>query len=541
MASTHRTATFCAARPLLALALVAGGVVAPGVPAHAAGATPGCDLAAAAGTPADPYLVASQGDLAEIDDCGLDKSYRQTASFAISGAWDPIGDLANHFSGVYDGDGFTVTFSTVSISTGGAGIFDFVAGATIRDLTIAGSLENTAANGSTGAVASQVTGTTADTLLVEDVTVTASITGSSITGGILGLAKQNNATPPGITLRRIVVEGDVSGKYATGGIFGSVRSEAFLIDDSEVSGTVTSTVAHSASAEAAMGGFIGEYGSIGTIQDSLFLGSIVAEASLVGGFVGTFREGPRVPGAALTIRDSSLMGTGTFQTTSPVRHWGGAVGYLAYTDYGRGPYDPAGTLTLINVGIRTPFSVGSDGNPLIGQDVNCLVGIDPVYYPGAAVTITSSAARGFSIGGVATDCGGRWDEVAASTVALMCEPDPVEVGGTVTCTVSGADADFDFIWEAGEGASARRGVVTTDARGRGTFTFVALRDELGRFIGVELVAWGITSGVNVVGRTPGAIPAGSGPAWPAVALAASLLGAVLAVPLVRRRRTGAAG
>jgi hypothetical protein len=123
------------------------------------------------------------------------------------------------------------------------------------------------------------------------------------------------------------------------------------------------------------------------------------------------------------------------------------------------------------------------------------------------------------------------------TLALTCTPDPVAVGGTVTCDVTGGDASIDILWRAACDAPFDGRGVTLDDQGRGTFTFVAPAGSAGCTIDVELVSWNVATTVRVVGTVvPTGIPAG--PQLSATTVAPALLSllALLAVtvPLVRR-------
>ena len=126
---------------------------------------------------------------------------------------------------------------------------------------------------------------------------------------------------------------------------------------------------------------------------------------------------------------------------------------------------------------------------------------------------------GFSAGtGGATNVHEIWDlqivladpdvqQVAAAAASavpagpdLACVPDPVAPGAEVTCTVTSGPAEGDILWRAaiGERVVGTRGV-TLGADGTGTFAFRAPSDAAGATIGVELVDWGVTDDVGVVG------------------------------------------
>lgn len=79
--------------------------------------------------------------------------------------------------------------------------------------------------------------------------------------------------------------------------------------------------------------------------------------------------------------------------------------------------------------------------------------------------------------------------VAADTPTVTCGPDAPRAGAPLTCTVSGAPADFDFLWRAAHNPVFAEGVVTTGADGTGTLAFTVPTGATGDLLTVELVAW----------------------------------------------------
>ena len=121
---------------------------------------------------------------------------------------------------------------------------------------------------------------------------------------------------------------------------------------------------------------------------------------------------------------------------------------------------------------------------------------------------------------------------ATSDLTLDCTPDPVQAGATVTCDVAGGDPGIAILWRAlRDGTSAEQGV-TLDEDGRGRFTFTAPADAHGRTLTVELVDWGVTDTVGVVGTVPSGVRAGEGADATTVTLRVGLLGLVVLVGLV---------
>jgi hypothetical protein len=105
---------------------------------------------------------------------------------------------------------------------------------------------------------------------------------------------------------------------------------------------------------------------------------------------------------------------------------------------------------------------------------------------------------------------------AAVPPSLVCTPDPVAPGSTVTCAVAGGDPDIDILWNATysgvfAGAGVRLGV-----DGTGQFSFVAPCAAAGQSVSVELVEWTRPIAVAVADGAcrpvPTRVPAGEGPA-----------------------------
>lgn len=97
-------------------------------------------------------------------------------------------------------------------------------------------------------------------------------------------------------------------------------------------------------------------------------------------------------------------------------------------------------------------------------------------------------------------------------LALRCAPQPVVAGGTVTCSVSGADPDIDIVWVAAADATAfSRGTVRTGTDGTATVSFVAPRGAAGAPLSVELVAWTAPLPIGVaLTPVPSSVQAGEG-------------------------------
>lgn len=97
-------------------------------------------FAGGTGVLGDPYLIASVADLQAIDVLGYrDKHYLLTADIDVSSVspWIAICDSTYNFTGVFDGNGKTISGMSVRGDTArGAGFFGYINGATVKNLTI---------------------------------------------------------------------------------------------------------------------------------------------------------------------------------------------------------------------------------------------------------------------------------------------------------------------------------------------------------------------------------------------------------------------
>ena len=143
------------------------------------------------GTEENPFLVKTEADLtklAEFVNAGetLAGYYIKLENdIALSGAFTQIGSRTKAFSGVFDGNGKTISNMTLE-GNDYLGMFAILKGATIKNLTIEGTVVGT--RGVNGLLAGQLQGGT----LVENVTVKGSVSGGgSDVGGIAGDTVKN--------------------------------------------------------------------------------------------------------------------------------------------------------------------------------------------------------------------------------------------------------------------------------------------------------------------------------------------------------------
>ena len=183
---------------------------------------PGISLVASAmegeGTPENPYVIAEAADFLAVFAAGgtlatyKDAYFVQTADINL-GTYTPDNTVA--FAGTYDAQGNTITYNATAVDANGTGAFGKVVGGTIKNLTVAGSL-NTGGKNLVGGVAGYSDGAT-----YINCTNTIAIIGTSggnYNGGIAGGATSSKAAHTFINCKN---EANLSFKWGiNGGILG---------------------------------------------------------------------------------------------------------------------------------------------------------------------------------------------------------------------------------------------------------------------------------------------------------------------------------
>ena len=189
------------------------------------------------GTEASPYLIATTDDwnhFAQMVNSGKTfdgEIVKLTNDIAVS---TTVSDGDSHpFMGTFNGDNHTIT-ANIEESEGkkGAALFRYISGATIKNLTVAGSITGDAGDShSAGLVGFAWSGTNT----IENVTVAANIIGGKFVGGIVAHGKTSS-----LTLTNCVFSGEISGgsEYA-GGLLGWTGSSTLNISNCLFKGTYT--------------------------------------------------------------------------------------------------------------------------------------------------------------------------------------------------------------------------------------------------------------------------------------------------------------
>ena len=197
------------------------------------------------GTEENPFLVKTEADLnkfAEFVNAGetLAGYYIKLENdIVLSGAFTQIGSRTKVFSGVFDGNGKTISGMTLEGNTF-LGMFAVLKGATVKNFTLEGIVVGE--KGVNGLLAGQLqTGTT-----VENVTVKGSVSGGgSDVGGIAGatvktgddaIVVKNCVNYAEIT----VTAANAAGVAAAGGIIGATVSQLIIIENCSNYGKISS-------------------------------------------------------------------------------------------------------------------------------------------------------------------------------------------------------------------------------------------------------------------------------------------------------------
>lgn len=182
------------------------------------------------GTEDNPYLINNStdwNDFAAAVNGGKDFHDEFVALGDNITASTTVSDAESHpFAGTFDGCGNTITASiNPDGSKQGTSLFRYISGATIRNLTVDGSV--TGYVGDNSYAAGLVGFAWAGTNTIENVTVAADVTGGKYAGGIVGHGKTSS-----LTLRNCVYSGTISNvlEYA-GGLLGWSDGSTLTIEN----------------------------------------------------------------------------------------------------------------------------------------------------------------------------------------------------------------------------------------------------------------------------------------------------------------------
>ena len=379
----------------------------------------------------------------------LGKNYRLKADLNLKDTpFNGIGSAARPFTGMFDGQGHTISHVTVNAPEGeNVGFFNVIKGATIRDLKLV-DVEITGKTNVGGLVGNaQVQLDSSDLSknvanLIGGCSVSGTVTGTKNVGGLVGL---NEGKTDPQTLFSIASAVDkcaasvtVNGKEMTGGLVGK---NGGTITKSSSGGTVKG--------DTTTGGLVGD--SSGDIYDS-HTSCTVAGRSHTGGFVG--------------FSDGAVKNCYSIGGVSGTDYTGGFAGVISRAEN----VVSAGQVTI--VGTPTQGYNGGFAGKLYGM----VAGLDnQITVKNASGNCTQPNGPDLPIVGNAIDFSGDAQKEALEKMALRSNaevnaalkklfPDPVKVMDTVAAANTERAADW---WAMDMGAYARaypdKGVALTEA------------------------------------------------------------------------------
>lgn len=379
----------------------------------------------------------------------LGKNYRLKADLNLKDTpFNGIGSAARPFTGMFDGQGHTISHVTVNAPEGeNVGFFNAIKGATIRDLKLV-DVEITGKTNVGGLVGNaQVQLDSSDLSknvanLIGGCSVSGTVTGTKNVGGLVGL---NEGKTDPQTLFSIASAVDkcaasvtVNGKEMTGGLVGK---NGGTITKSSSGGTVKG--------DTTTGGLVGD--SSGDIYDS-HTSCTVAGRSHTGGFVG--------------FSDGAVKNCYSIGGVSGTDYTGGFAGVISRAEN----VVSAGQVTI--VGTPTQGYNGGFAGKLYGM----VAGLDnQITVKNASGNCTQPNGPDLPIVGNAIDFSGDAQKEALEKMALRSNaevnaalkklfPDPVKVMDTVAAANTERAADW---WAMDMGAYARaypdKGVALTEA------------------------------------------------------------------------------
>ena len=253
----------------------------------------------------------------------------------------PIGNSSTKFSGTFDGKNHTI--SNLKTSGQYSGLFGYVNGATIQNLTV--NVANNAGATSAGGLVGAVNGTTT----IRNCTVNGTISGTHQVGGFVGFAQgvyQDNTLvlPCNLTIEGCINNATVTttsqasdnNRTSAGGFVGYVNAGATVtiksyIDEngktkkSTNNGKISTT---SSADNKGVGGFVGySYGKI-TLTDCVNeKNATITGKERVGGLVGYIGKADSDSQKEMVISGCENKATVTSNSTNDVYGIGGIVGY----------------------------------------------------------------------------------------------------------------------------------------------------------------------------------------------------------------------
>jgi hypothetical protein len=235
------------------------------------------------GTAGNPYKIANVTDWQELMGASTewDKHFVLVSHIDLAGITPtPVGNSVNKFTGVFDGQGYTISNVVINQPTGSnVGLFGYVSLATVCNVRI----ENAAITGRwmVGGLAGYL-----DSSTIHDIAFNGSVTGNAYVGGAAGVVVA------GGQVSRCYSRGVMTGSRYVGGLIGATLSAAL---DNSYSQAAVVGVEDIVSGKEDIGGLVGGLFGAGvtTIDNCYASGSVSAIPGtlIVGGLIGKKETG----------------------------------------------------------------------------------------------------------------------------------------------------------------------------------------------------------------------------------------------------------
>ena len=258
-----------------------------------------------------------------------------TADIDLSGKdWTPIGTTTNEFSGTFNGQGHTVGNMSITSYYTMNGLFGYIAGAAISNLSVSGSI--TVGGNGTGAIAALADGSPST---IQNCHSSVDInTSTGAVGGIIGYAasgmlsitnccntgniSSNNNAIGGIcgSTRSVVTNcyntGNISGNDHVGGIAGVAEDFGCTVLNCYSTGVV--------SGHSNVGGIVGLLNGA-ALSHCVAINQTITGASNYGRVVGTSGGTEKYAWDGMTLRDSLTLNGSTVTSSDPTSNNGADV------------------------------------------------------------------------------------------------------------------------------------------------------------------------------------------------------------------------
>lgn len=251
-----------------------------------------------------------------------------------SSSFTPIGSATNSYTGTFDGDGYTLSNLTMTVSGDNIGFIAHATGATVQNLTISNATFTNSYNGTPASERGNgILVGFAENSTIQNSSVSGSIDGFSYTAGLVGGTNNGGSISKSSSSVTVTCRSTSGGHGNCGGLVGALcitTGGGGSISNSYATGNVTA-------------GTTGSATSYGGLVGSAFNGCSVSNSYATGNVTGKDRVAGLVGSLSSTASITHSFSTGSATTDGTGDTAAGVVRYASGTD----PVT-AGKITNIN-------------------------------------------------------------------------------------------------------------------------------------------------------------------------------------------------